>query len=294
LICLTLGLSLARAAVYCDARGGCDCDCSWTAKSPCSPNYDDGTCCYGCCCRQATYCPSAADLEANGGAQVFDQGWSIWGGGGASTKSTFNLIGGSVEFDVDFSTCKTGVNCNIYTVSPSGIGSGGYAPSQYCDGSKTGSDWCVEVDWIESNGNCGGASTLHTIEGPGPAGCTAWGCTIAYHYNGAPSFHMRIDYGTDGSWTTTRNGQVITGPNLAPSPTSNDWNILANAYRAQGALIYSSQWVGWVPTSDCGTTGDLSSSGFSIKNLRITGTVVQGPTPTACTAPATSLLLSNW
>ena len=25
------------------------------------------------------------------------------------------------------------------------------------------SDRCVEVDWIESNGNCGGATTLHTV-----------------------------------------------------------------------------------------------------------------------------------
>merc|ERR1712232_1409647 len=64
-------------------------------------------------------------------------------------------------------------------------------------------------DWIESNGNCGGATTLHTKQGNGPDGCTAWGCRASYHYNGKSSFHVRIEYGKDGSWTTIRDGQVI-------------------------------------------------------------------------------------
>merc|ERR1719162_1265940 len=57
----------------------------------------------------AKYCPSADDLtvaycdknnKEEPCPQLFDQGWTIEGGGGAATKSAFNLNGGYVEYDV--------------------------------------------------------------------------------------------------------------------------------------------------------------------------------------------------
>merc|ERR1712232_171092 len=54
---------------------------------------------------------------------------------------------------------------------------------------------------------------------------------------------------------------------------------------SKGAQIQSSQWVGWVPSgNNCGR-GDLGSSTFSIRNLRVSGTVVQGPQPSKCSSP---------
>jgi len=94
---------------------------------------------------------------------------------------------------------------------------------------------------------------------------------------------MKIEYGSDGTWTTTRDGQVIAPGNLSPVPGSGDWGTLVGAYKNQGAVIYSSLWTGWVPADSCGTAaGDLAGSSFSIKNLVITGSVVQGPQPTVC------------
>merc|ERR1712224_168469 len=87
--------------------------------------------------------------------------------GGAATKSAYNLLGGFVEFDIDLSGVTPGVNANIYTISP-GIGGGGYQQGNYCDGAVNDKPWCLEVDWIESNGNCGGATTLHTKAGNVP------------------------------------------------------------------------------------------------------------------------------
>jgi len=230
----------------------------------------------------AVFCPSASDLAvAYGTPQLNNQGWAVQGNGGVATKAAFNLVGGFVEFDIDFSNVKTGVNANIYTISPS-IDASGYTGSRYCDGAKTDDNWCLEVDWIESNGNCGGATTLHTIKGPGSNGCTAWGCRASYHYNGKSSFHMRIEYGADGSWTTIRDGQTIGTGSLSPNPSAADWSIIKDAYASKGAVIYSSEWQGWVPVEDCGTSGDLSSSHFSVSNLKISGSVVQGPTPTKC------------
>jgi len=231
----------------------------------------------------STYCPSASDLTiAYGHPQLLDQGWEIHGNGGVATKSTYNLIGGSVEFDIDFSSVDRGVNANIYTISPS-IGSGGYVQANYCDGAKTDNNFCLEVDWIESNGNCGGATTLHTKKGPGPGGCTSWGCRNSYHYNGKAAFHMRVEYGADGSWTTIRDGQVISGGSLSPQPSGWDWSVIKSNYESKGALIYSSEWVGWVPVDDCGKgPGNLDGSHVKISNLKIRGSVVHGPTPRAC------------
>ena len=151
----------------------------------------------------------------------------------------------------------------------------------------------MEVDWVETNGNCGGATTLHTVAGPGSVGCTAWGCQLEYHYNGRPSFHMRVDYKTNGEWTTTRDGQKISPGNLNPVPGSSDWDSLVSAYKTRGAVIYSSQWTGWVPVSDCGTRGDLYSSTFSIKNLKVYGSVVQGPVPRTCSKAAEMMAVNN-
>jgi len=213
------------------------------------------------------------------------------GGGAAATKASFNLLGGSVDFDLDLSNVHVGVNANIYTVSPTLANpSSGFVKSDYCDGAATGSKWCVEVDWIESNGDCGGATTLHTVEGPGNNGCSAWGCRNSYKFNGKAAFHMRIEYGLDGSWTTIRDGQVIDKSNLSPTPGASDWATLVKFYTIKGAVIYSSIWSGWEPDSDCGPNdpGALPTSEYSVSNLRINGTVVQGSEPAKCSSPPPS------
>merc|ERR1712146_551670 len=101
-------------------------------------------------------------------------------------------------------------------------------------------------------------------------------------HNGRTSFHMRIEYGADGSWTTIRDGQVINSGSLSPSPGGFDWGVIKSSYENKGAVIYSSEWSGWVPVEDCGTSGNLPGSHFSVSNLRIKGSIVQGPTPRAC------------
>jgi len=277
------------AAKHCDIRGGCDCDCSWANSTTCV--HDDGSCCWECCCGGIApspstcsnlYCPSSSDLIAGyGSPQIHDQGWQVNGGGAVATKSAYNLLGGYVEYDIDFSRVHPGVNANIYTISPK-FGNSSFDPATYCDGAATGAKWCPEVDWVESNGNCGGQTTLHTVAGPGSVGCTAWGCSASYHYGGKSSYHMRIEYGSDGTWTTIRDGQTISPSSLSPVPGANDWSVLTAHYSNYGAVIYSSQWVGWVPVPDCGSSGDLNSSSYSVSNLQICGKVVQGPSPRTC------------
>jgi len=55
--------------------------------------------------------------------------------------------------------------------------------------------------------------------------------------------------------------------------------------KSKGAVIYASQWQGWVP-GDCGGWGDLHSSVVTVKGLKISGRVVNGPEPKRCGAPS--------
>merc|ERR1712110_226263 len=70
----------------------------------------------------------------------------------------------------------------------------------------------------------------------------------------------------------------------------NDWGIVKSNYESNGAVIYSSQWTcSWVPADFCGGgPGDLDGSHFSVSNLRISGSVVQGPEPQKCSGPQPS------
>lgn len=217
--------------------------------------------------------------------QVDDQGWTITGNGGAATKTAFNLNGGYVEYDFDVSSAHSGVIPNIYSVSPSGIGDG-FDNDKYCDGADNDKPWCMEIDWIEANGDCGGSTTLHTVPGPGPNGCTSWGCRTSYHFGGS-KFHMRVEYDSSGHYTITRDGQALGG--FDPAPGGGDFETIRSTHESAGAVIYSSQWTGsWVPPpKDCGGgPGNLDGSIFTISNLKISGKVVQGPTPTLCESEA--------
>jgi len=230
------------------------------------------------------YCPSANDFESGGGVHTFNRGWTTVGSGGVGTKSSFNLLGGWVSYNADFSGVPTGVNANIYSISPK-FNKPSYTPDQYCDGQPANGNkpWCVEVDFIESNGNCGGQSTLHSWNTPdNNGGCGAWGCESDYRYNGGASFWMNVTFDGSGRWTVVHNGIFINSWN--PEPRANDYANVVNAFTQQGAVIYSSQWVGWVPPAGgCPTNnGDVNGAKMTISNLQISGRVVQGPTPTQC------------
>jgi len=211
-----------------------------------------------------------------------DGGWDISGNGGGASKASFNLLGGYVEFDVDISNTRSGVNANLYAIAPS-TGGDGYNPSEYCDGAGE-KPWCIELDWLESNGHCKGATTIHTIPGPGSNGCTAWGCRTTYTVD-SPTFHMRVEYGQDGSETILRDGQALGG--YDPAPDGSTWGKIKSEMQGKGVVLYGSEWTGWVPEDTCGgpNAGDLDASSYSINNIVVQGSVVQGPEPSKCNNP---------
>lgn len=278
---------------YCGARGGCDCDCSWASPSTCG--QDDGSCCWGCCCQgpsptppsptppwppsptppspgHTLYCPGQNDWSGlGGGTQWQGSGWRMAGSGGVHGKASFNLLGGYVEFDMDTSSAQPGINTNFYTSSPSTC-------CAYCDIQPNGSPQCMEMDIIEANGNCAMQTTWHTWPNR-QGGCDEAGCGGIKTLPGG-KFHMRANFAESGYMSVTLNGATV---NVNPAPSSDAVAKVASTMRSVGAQFHSTQWQGWVPSGgSCPGWGNLGSSVFSVSNVRVMGTVVQGQEPQRC------------
>lgn len=276
-----------RAVVALAVLASADADCGWVhtcGPRGCPDCKDDGSPGYRECCGGpgpapsppgpapppspgANYCPDAAsDFVADyGSPQWQGSGWTIHGGARASSKASFDLSGGFVEFDMDLTGAHGGVNNNVYLTFPN-------QPGQYCDSGGTGG--CAELDFIENNGNCAAATTFHTDPGGGDKGGKQ---TV----NGiGPHVHVHAEWDAGGDTLTVHvDGHVITG---AGNP--------GNELKSRGAVIYSSQWTGWVPGS-CGGDGNLGASTFSVSNLRIKGSVVHGPEPRKCQGQNTTVVV---
>lgn len=160
-----------------------------------------------------------------------------------------------MEFDMELSGAHGGVNNNVYVTFPSVVG-------HYCDSGGTGG--CAELDFAENNGNCESATTFHTDPSGGDKDGT--------QYTGAigKSVHVRAEWDQGGdTLSVTVNGNHYSGKGMG------------DQLKQHGAVLYSSQWTGWVP-GNCGGDGNLGASSFSVSNLKIQGTVVQGPEPKRC------------
>jgi len=238
------------------------------------------------------YCPQATDMNIdNGKANFHGNGWTIPNGGGrVSSKTSWNLLGGYMEFDMDTSNTKEKVNANFYTSSPSQPNCGG---SCYCDGSAGAVSKCLEMDIIEANGHCCMASTPHTNQqrnckggtcGKGSGNCDAGGCQVRRTLPSSGKFHVKAAFATNGFMTVYIDGQP--NANYSPMPDSTANAQVVTTMNSVGAVIESSMWTGWVPkTGACVDGSDkaaLQSSTFSVSNVTVLGTVVQGSEPTKC------------
>lgn len=297
--CAKAPTSCNAASDYCGgSQGVCEGDCGgqWCGgatptpvpvpsppgPSPPSPQPASGD-----------YCPSANDLVvaysdgSGNNVQIRDQGYFVQGNGGVATKASFNLLEGYVQFDVDVSNVQVGVNANLYAIAPA-LGDEGFYDNdnQYCDGAENNRDNCIELDWLESNGNCGGATTLHTVMGEGQgAPCNSWGCRQEWDYNGETHFTLKIEYDSNGRQRHFKNGVEAT--NLNPSPVQQDWDIIKSNMQQKGVILYGSEWTGWVPVDSCGGGGSLDASSYTISNMVIKGSKVKGPDVTTCGAAPT-------
>ena len=294
---LTLELNSTKK---CDgSRGSCTCDCSWTkTKGAC--DHDDKSCCWDCCCKKhptpgptpgpsppspppsppapglTLYCLSKDDLSKEyGNADVKDGGWSIHGGGRVRSKASFNLLGGYVEWDYDAHDAKVGVNNNLYVTAPDHK-----KFPKYCDIQET--PGCLEMDFVEANGNCVVQTTWHTENGHvGHGNCGKGGCEGEKKIPDSGKFHVKASFSSDGTMKVEMDGDEVKVEH--PKPDSDAKKYVKDTLEKDGVMIHSSQWKGWVPGGyGCHGDGSLEDSKFEISNLKVYGRVVQGDTPHHC------------
>merc|ERR1719162_126575 len=92
---------------------------------------------------------------------------------------------------------------------------------------------------------------------------------------------MRAAFSTDGWMTVFMDGSKVDVTSPVPSEAAHKY--VHDTMASKGVQIQSSQWVGWVPgAKECPGGNNLDGSTFSIRNVRVSGTVVQGPPPTQC------------
>mmetsp|Transcript_7452 Transcript_7452/g.14748 ORF Transcript_7452/g.14748 Transcript_7452/m.14748 type:complete len:271 (+) Transcript_7452:61-873(+) len=231
------------------------------------------------------YCPASKDLNLDYGAVSLsdDGGWSIGSGGGrVSSKASFNLLGGMISFTMDVSNVADAVNTNFYTSSPSVANTGS---ESYCDIQLD--PGCMELDIIENNGQCGYATTLHTFPTDGKEGCTAcdrWGCMTSGFLPSNKIFDVKAEFSDSGDVIVSINGN--TNSNYSPYPSSDSNQVVVKTMESIGAVIESSMWSGWVPPVDgscpSGEGNGLNNSLLKVTNVKVEGTVVQGPEPSKC------------
>lgn len=223
-----------------------------------------------------TYCPDPAqDFQEEvegppGSVKWSSSGWHIQGQRRVSSKASFDFKGGYVEWDMDVSKSHSGVNSNFYLTFPRKPNCGIHC---YCDSGGTGG--CAELDFAENNGGCFSQTTWHNEFNGGDKGGQVAG-------NGGMSggiVHMKATWSQDGNNLNVQVGSNhYSGSGKGEASNMKDW----------GAVIYSSQWVGWVPHPECGGDGNLQASSFTVSNIRMQGTVTQGPEPRRCTTTPSS------
>jgi hypothetical protein len=139
----------------------------------------------------------------------------------------------------------------------------------------------MELDMVENNGKCGGQTTWH-VWGNHQGGCDQDGCHANY---GLPNckFHMKTEFGSDGSITQYKDGQA-----LSISISDSEKAQIKSNMESTGAAIASTQWGnGWVP--DCNGLEDAlgvsdGSETFAVTNVVVTAPqgILFGSTPPTC------------
>ena len=225
---------------------------------------------------------------------------------------TPNLLGGSIEWDVDLSDHECGCIAAFYLVSMPGKHDDGSLWMDtdgwgYCDANQVDGNWCPEFDLMEAN-KWSWATTPHKCDAPNDKGhyyhcdqggqCaqnitdqlewSGYGPGDSYTINTDLPFHAKIEFFADGAGqfstfttTMTQNGreQAMTGDCSYLNNMSSD---LSN-----GMGFVVSNWGGdasWLWHDRC--QGSCNWPELSVSNIKVkTGGVTPGPGPSPTPSP---------
>ena len=217
-----------------------------------------------------------------------------------------NLLGGSVEWDIDLSNHECGCIAAWYTVRMPGkdesgnlwMDTDGYG---YCDANQVDGNWCPEMDIMEAN-KYSWATTPHKCDNPSAQGhyyyCdqggtgqqniydklpwNAYGPGQDYTINTDLPFHAKVEFFEDGgqfsafTTTFTQNGK-------STSMTDSDGYLSAMTEDMKSNMVFViSNWGGdasWLWHDRCSGTCNWPS--LTISNIKVkTGGAGPGPSPT--------------
>ena len=145
-----------------------------------------------------------------------------------------NLLGGSVDYDVDLSLSNCGCIAAFYLVgAPGKASNGNYWNTDgyyYCDGNQVGGNYCPEFDIMEAN-QWAFQTTPHSCDAPSSNGfysnCNrggdcwlnniamlnynAYGPGTNFTINTYQEFHVSISFAHNGTFTTSikQDGRLV-------------------------------------------------------------------------------------
>jgi len=221
------------------------------------------------------YCLQETDFT--GDASWNGNAWTVRGNGGVHGLQSFNLLHGFVEFHMDSTNATLGMNGNFYTSSPDHAYT---SYDDYCDGqgpaaSSPHGTYCMEMDVIEANGGCSAATTWHTSFNKN-GGCDQYGCQAQYEWSKGL---VRAEF-DDHGMTVYIGGKRV--DSYSPSPFYQDpADYVSEVMTTLGVQFHSTQWHGWVP-GQCGDEGYNPDSSFTIRDVKVYGSVIFGDEPAEC------------
>ena len=217
-----------------------------------------------------------------------------------------NLLGGSVEMDVDISTATCGCVEAFYLISAPGKDiNGNYFPGTngyyYCDANMVGGNYCPEFDIMEAN-KYAMATTPHSCDAPSALGfysaCDGigkcgqntknsttkdFGPSTKHKINTTKPFHLKLDFEAVGNtftrWvnTMTQGTNKVTLIGDCATNASMSWDI------AHGMAFWISNWSttqNWLwgnlctaTSTSCNTTNIATYSNIKV----VTGTANPAP-----------------
>ena len=200
---------------------------------------------------------------------------------------TPNLMGGSVEYDIDLSNHECGCIAAFYTVMMPGKKQDGSPWVEtdgwgYCDAMQVGGNYCPEFDIMEAN-KWSWATTPHSCDSPSNGhywncdrggdgqnimnklGWNGYGPGDQYTINTDKSFHVKLDI-TSSSFTTT-----LTQEGRTQSFGANDGYVSKMADQISGKMAFvASNWYGdatWLWGNRC--QGSCNMPQLNISNLKV-------------------------
>jgi len=219
-------------------------------------------------------------------------GWQLRGGAGFLSKQTWNMIdGGFIQFSMDTANAQTNVNNNFYMTTPN---SQQFGSKTYCDVQRSGYDDdenCLELDIQENNGNCRSHLGVHTWPDHN-GGCDQGGClgqaniqgkrTYRLTFNSEGGFKLKYQLEGKHTWYPLSLTDHISGGGRTWTDAK---ARIKQLMESNGFQIHSSQWEGWVPTTNaaeppfdsnlCTNNGGIEDSYFYIWNVIVRGAIVQ-------------------